>query len=442
MEKQRKLTKQEITAILSFIKPQQGIPEECAIATCQKIIDDLTVQLNDISIYPSLIPELSHTIEKQYYSSLIEPGEAVGVITAQSIGEKQTQNMLNTFHKAGSGEKQPTVSKFSDLLNATKEPKTPSCLVYFKHGNNTIKELRQTIGHSLVQLTFGDIIKSSEICVNKSDEPWYEAFREFNDVDENYKSCISCKLNMDILYEYGLVMKDVADFISKEYSDLFAIYSPDCIGQFDLFACTDSIEIPEDGRISYVTEENAVEIYLEEVVLSRILNIVICGIDGVKRMYFMRDKDKWMVEIENYPCKLPASVTRFKKILALEHVDETRTTSSNMWDIYYTFGVQAARAYMIEQFSEIMAGINKCHVKLLVSKMVHSGTIKSISRYSMRDEDSGPFSKASNEETLDNFLRASLYGQEEPITGVSASIICGTRPKIGSGLCELHAILE
>ena len=55
----------------------------------------------------------------------------------------------------------------------------------------------------------------------------------------------------------------------------------------------------------------------------------------------------------------------------------------------------------------------------------------------MRNEESGPMGKASFEETMDNFLKAGVYGQEEATRGVSASIICGKLAQIGTGVCEL-----
>jgi hypothetical protein len=69
--------------------------------------------------------------------------------------------------------------------------------------------------------------------------------------------------------------------------------------------------------------------------------------------------------------------------------------------------------------------------------MTYTGGISSISRYTMRNEDCGPMGKASFEETMDNFLKAGAYGQNEATRGVSASIICGKRANIGTGVCEL-----
>lgn len=40
-------------------------------------------------------------MELKYMRSLAAPGEAVGVIAAQSVGEPSTQMTLNTFHMAG-----------------------------------------------------------------------------------------------------------------------------------------------------------------------------------------------------------------------------------------------------------------------------------------------------------------------------------------------------
>ncbi|GJN38816.1 hypothetical protein PR202_gb27892 [Eleusine coracana subsp. coracana] len=49
------------------------------------------------------IEELMKLMNVKYLSSLVDPGEAVGVVAAQSIGEPSTQMTLNTFHLAGSG---------------------------------------------------------------------------------------------------------------------------------------------------------------------------------------------------------------------------------------------------------------------------------------------------------------------------------------------------
>jgi DNA-directed RNA polymerase subunit A" len=375
--------------------------------------------------------------------------------TVESTRNFQLWNGINcrdTFHRAGSADKQPVVSKFSELLNATNKPKAPSFYIYFSHGNNTISELRNTIGHSIVQLTFKKITKSFSIHVDKEEEHWYPAFYIMNGENERgYTDCVSLKIDMDILYEYKLRLKDIADHISKEYSDLYCIFSPDCFGQLDIFLDTNNIEFPEE-KLIFVTKDNSREIYLEEVVQPTLENIVLCGISGIMNIFFVEEKTskKWFIETENSREKVIESVKfkntkdkptdsikRFKKVLAHPSVDMTKTVSNNIWDIYHTLGIEATRQYMIDEFSKIMEGINICHVMLLVDKMTNKGIISSISRYTMRMEDTGVLAKSSFEETLDNLLGAGIYGQQEPTRGVSSSIICGKRARIGTGLCDV-----
>jgi len=93
----RLLTKDEIENILDFIKPNKNIPVESAIASSNLIKERFRKQLRNQEIYPSVIPSLKKEIEKNYRNSLIQPGESVGIIAAQSIGEKNTQSTLNSI---------------------------------------------------------------------------------------------------------------------------------------------------------------------------------------------------------------------------------------------------------------------------------------------------------------------------------------------------------
>ena len=429
MSSKRLLSEYEINNILSFIKPQIGIPFESAKSISDSNKEDLKKQLKSQLIYPEMILELQKEIEKQYFSSLIQPGESVGVIGAQSIGENQTQTTLNTFHKAGSSEKTVTtgVPRLEELLNATKDQNSSNCIVYMDKKYDSIKKMRDTIGNSVVELTFGKISKSSTIIMNKKDEPWYEDFKIIYGCDEyDYSDCISFKLNNDILFEYKLNMEKIRHILLEEYSDMRCIFSPDSIGQMDIFVDTENINLPEN-RLSFITADNASEIYLEEVVQPILNKFVICGINRIEAIYLKDDIQTFETDGSN-----------FQKLLGLPFVDSTRTISNNIWEIYNVLGIEATRKFLIEELMMIMEGINKCHIQLLADKMTNGGIISSISRYSMRTAESGPLGKASFEETMDNFLKAAIYGQEEETKGVSSSIICGKRSQIGSGFCELR----
>lgn len=450
----RKLTRNEVEDIISFLDISSTdnipIPHETAKSISDTTKIDILEQLKKIEIHPALIGKLKKKLKREYIDSLIQPGECVGVIVAQSIGEKQTQTNLNTFHKAGSSDNQPVVSVFSELLNATMNPKSPSYTIYFKEGNSSIKEIRETIGSTIVQVMFKRIIKDIRIEINKVDEKWYSLFEIIHGKREkNFNDCLSIKIDMDFLFEYKIKLSDISEKLQEEYPELYCIYSPDCFGQIDIFIDSQNIELDEK-QILFVTENNKSEIFLDEVVQPQLEGTILFGIKGIQTIYYKqkreKDRSEWFIETENVKEKkekLENLQTRFRKILSHPKVDMTQTASNNIWEIYQVFGIEAVREYMIEQFSSIMEGINLCHVMLLVDKMTYTGSISSISRYTMRKEENSVFCSSSFEETLDNFLKAGFYAYDEPTSGISASIICGKKSRMmGSGICEVVLDLE
>jgi len=344
-------------------------------------------------------------------------------------------NTLNTFHKAGQSEKTVTVGvpRFQEILNATRDPKSTNCKVFFKGGNTSIQDLRKTVGNGFVELNLGGLSNGMKICVNKKYEPWYEVFDCMYDTRYMcYTNCISISLKMDTLYEYNLSIETIAKTIEKSYEDIACVFSPLQYGQLDVFIDTSEINLP-DNRLLFIDTENCWEIYLEECVQPMLENLTICGIRGITNIYYCKDGEEWIIETDG---------SNFRKLLAHPFVDMTRTTSNNVWEIYETLGIEAAREFLIEELTGIMEGINLCHIKLLVERMTFSGTISSISRYTMRYEESGPLCRASFEESLENFLKAACRGEVESTNGVSASIICGKRANVGTGMVNLRVDIE
>jgi len=90
----RYLTEKEIDDMLDFIKPNKSLPSDSALSIVKNNKDRLTNQLKKQKIYPELIYDLKKLVEQNYYKSLIQPGESVGIIAAMAIGEKQTQNSI------------------------------------------------------------------------------------------------------------------------------------------------------------------------------------------------------------------------------------------------------------------------------------------------------------------------------------------------------------
>ena len=425
----RLLKPTEIEDILSTIKLPGSIPNDSADYVMESTKNDLRDQLRSQKIYPHLIPILKEQIEKEYFTSLIQPGESVGILSAQSIGERQTQTTLNTFHTCGISDKTMTVGvpRFQELLNATKDPKMVNCKVYLNCHNLSIQDIRENVSNRIVGLTLSEITKSALVETSKSRERWYAAQEIIYDRPLEYQDCISFQLDMHRMYDFRISIEMVARMIEDQFVDIHCMCSPSQIGRLDVFVKTDEIELP-DNRDNFNGTIDASLIYLEEVVKPVLDKITICGIQGINNIFYTRENDEWIIETDG---------SNFTLLLGVPEVDSIRTVSNNVWDIYNVLGIEAARSFLIEEFNTIMDGINACHAKLLVEKMTILGTISSISRYTLRREEAGPCSRASFEETMDNFLKAAAFGEKEHTRGVSASIICGKRSNVGTGAMEL-----
>ena len=347
-------------------------------------------------------------------------------------------------HKCGQSEKQiiAGVPKFQELLNATKDPKLTSCKIFFKKEDpeiNTIQNLRKIVSNNIVELTLGKISKKISICLDKEPEPWYDTFTLLYEDEEWYKdfndheNCLRVELNLDVLYEYKLPLEKIAEKINKEYDDIYCVFSPLHLGILDIYVNVNSIELPED-RILFITKDNAIEIYLDEVVQVNLEKTIIAGISGIDCIYYTTtDSGEWIVETEG---------TNYMDVLCCDIVDPLLTVSNNVWEILDILGIEAAREFLIQEFVDIMEGINICHAKLLVERMTFAGTISSITRYTMRKQQTSIMGRASFEESLDNFQNAAINGDVEFTNNISASIVCGTQGRIGTGITDLMIDVE
>lgn len=450
----RTLTKSEISDILSFFDNQKTtcIPDDTNKASLDIIKKDIETQLKQIEIHPEGIQQLKHEIIASFHSSQVQAGESVGILTAQSIGERQTQMTLNTFHSAGMAIATVItgVPRFGELLNATTSPKMVSCQIYFKDHDDNIETLRQHIGSKIRQFTLKNIVDETEISYNYVDKPWYGSYfimypentEPISSYPQNY-GIITVFLDKMTIYEYCIDLKEICNNIENQYDDIICIPSPIKFAQIDIFVDISNIDVADMNL--FINEEDKANIYITNVVIPHLFEIIVCGIPSVHNFFFnkynpidigekpdFQGQQKWMVETQG---------SNYKKLLAMDIVRSDILVSNNMWDIYEILGIEAARAFLIDEFTNVVSSdgtyINVRHVMLLVDMMTFSGTISSISRYGVKRDQAGPLAKASFEESLDNFLKAGVFGDIESTKGISASIMCGKRSNIGTGLCEL-----
>ncbi len=378
-------------------------------------------QLQGVEVYPALVPKIILQLKKQLVKTLVPAGDAVGVITAQSVGERQTQMTLNTFHRAGliSTTVVTGVPRFSELLNATKNQKAVSSTIVFNPPCKTIAEARR-LGSKIVLTLVSDVVEKYKV-ERVSEESWYKVFCSKKEIQIESKFRLRCVLKRETLFTRKINPMMLCQKIEEEFEDLKCIVSPLSVGILDIF-----FDPPSDDLVE-------VTAFCQKIMIPQTKQIPICGVSGITEIFYQDDDDgNWFAATTG---------SNFKTLASLPFVDFENLLSNDMWEIYHTLGVEAAREFLIEEFTNVVSSdgtyINARHIMLIADIMTQLGGIVSVSRYGMKREITGPVAKASFEESLDNFMKAGAFGEVETTKGCSASVMIGKTCKLGAGLCDI-----
>jgi DNA-directed RNA polymerase II subunit RPB1 len=115
---------------------------------------------------------LLDTIVLMYKRAIVAPGEMVGMIAAQSIGEPTTQLTLNTFHSAGVASKSNVtrgVPRIEEILSLSENTKNPSLTIYMKKDEETDKDMVRDKIPSVEITILGEVVEMVEICFDPDD---------------------------------------------------------------------------------------------------------------------------------------------------------------------------------------------------------------------------------------------------------------------------------
>jgi hypothetical protein len=441
----RNLTEEEIGSICALIPLNPSIPSETAECVRSGLVKNLREQLADVLIYPEGIPKLRKTIEEEYYRSLLQAGEMVGVQAATSIGEPVSQMTLNAFHYSGistigisSG-----VPRVEEILNASKKQKSRMMNLYMKDKKD-LREIRKEVYHSVTEVCLGTLLSKVEIDfiqrfeeLDEEEQKWYGLYMDMysSEIMEENQFLVQWRirlhLNRDPLFHHSVSTLDVARKIEHSFRDLHAVASPTSIGIVDVFVDFNGIKIKKKKE-EEEKEDNAKEIKcIHNVVLPYLKDIMICGMEGVTDVYLHKEQGEWVIDTNG---------SNLYAAFANEALDYTRCMSSDIWEIYRILGVEATRNFIIQEFYKVLASsgasVGRRHIELLADSMTYQGKINSVNRYGIDRDQIGPMAKASFEESVRNFFIAAVNGETDHM-GVSASIMGGKMVRSGTGFVDL-----
>jgi DNA-directed RNA polymerase II subunit RPB1 len=411
------------------------------------------------------------TIILDYKRAIVAPGEMVGMIAAQSIGEPTTQMTLNTFHFAGVASKSNVtrgVPRIEEILSLSASLKNPSLTVYLKPEDETDKDKANTIQYMLEHTKLEEVVKSVEICFDPDDmntlidedKSTMAQFREFEKIideclqtetavtDETEKSKWVIRMVMDpeTMLEKNITMDDVHFTLNNTYRDeiscVYSDYNADkLVFRIRMTNILKNASSKAQKKAKLNPLDQSDQIYILKNFQDQLLNnIVLRGIKNIDKVILRKVKDNLKEKAGSYVKEdiwvLDTIGTNLLDVLGLDYIDPNRTTSNDIIEIYEVLGMEAARQAIYNELADVIefdgTYLNFHHMALLCDRMTFSHKMISIFRHGINNDDIGPIAKASFEETPEMFLKAARHAELDNMRGISANVMCGQEGLFGT----------
>ncbi|TDL29688.1 beta and beta-prime subunits of DNA dependent RNA-polymerase [Rickenella mellea] len=190
------------------------------------------------SVIPSrkeLIPakRFRNLMNVKYMRSLVDPGEAVGLLAAQGVGEPSTQMTLNTFHFAGHGAANVTlgIPRLREIvMTASIKPKTPSMKLKVRPGTSGTdvdafckKASRLCLSQVVEKVTVKERLSKTrrkEFVVDLSFYPSNEYQQEYDISTEELLSAFGTKFPLILKKEIQTELRKLSFDIKSQLTDL------------------------------------------------------------------------------------------------------------------------------------------------------------------------------------------------------------------------------
>jgi DNA-directed RNA polymerase subunit A" len=410
----RHLSRAEIDELLEpFWEYQSAVlTDEFRVRGFELMTAPIRRELERLEIYPAIIGLLKGKLFDLYRPP--DVGKAVGICAAQSIGEVNTQMTLNTFHTAGLAKTQVIsgVPRLLEILftTKTKTPSTHACFVEVLEGHDPARVLRALIFQSFATM-------STSIAIEPIARDWEATYAEFyarDPVAASVSTRVLVVLDRERLYRSDTTLADLRALILDNFPVIDVYFSPLFIGEISILC----------GGRKLATE-----------VVKNLPKVQVKGIKGIEGAFIVPATDA-------SPLFIQTEGTNLSEILDVSGVNGRETFSNNFWEIYELWGIETVREMLRVDMVAIMPNLAVAHIDLILDRMTVSGRLKSLTRYTRKHERASVISKSTFEETLLNFIRATLYEEEDNLQGTSASIMCADTVKIGTGIVTLVPDLD
>ncbi|MDA4116811.1 MAG: DNA-directed RNA polymerase subunit A' [Thaumarchaeota archaeon] len=322
----------------------------------------------------------------------VEPGEASGIVAAQSIGEPGTQMTLRTFHFAGVKERDVTLGlpRLMELVDARKIPAKPSMDVYLDESYKNSKEKALKVANDILFTKIGNVIEYSEV-----------------DPTEGIK----LHLNESMMVERDVKPEEVAEAMETGKRN---------------------VQLEKGGKVIRVNLENA-DLSTLFTLRNKLMNMKLKGIPGITRVTVVQDNEEWVIQTAG---------SNLAKVIAVPGVDTKRITTNNIHEVAQVLGIEAARATLIREVMSTLdeqgLEVDVRHIFLVADLMTSKGYLQQIGRHGIAGTKTSVLARAAFEITVPTLAEAAIYGESEELKGVTENVIVGLPIPVGTGIVDLY----
>ncbi len=343
------------------------------------------------------VTEVIEEVVKRYRRAIVDPGEAVGMVAAQSIGEPSTQMTLRTFHFAGVREFNITLGlpRLIEIVDAKRTPSTPIMHIYLEGEAKKDKNKALEIAKKIKLTTIEDV--SKDIVIDYL----------------NY--AIIIELDSEMLENRGVTAKDVAKALNR------------------IKGKKGKVEVQGEDRVVFYT--GVEDISKLRRIRDRILSLRLKGIKGITNTLVRYEES-----IGEYV--IVAEGSNLAAVLSLDGVDYRRTRTNNVHEVMEVLGIEAARAAIIDEMKSVLdeqgLDVDIRHIMLVADAMTLTGRVRQVGRHGIAGEKASVLARAAFEVTVRHLAEAALRGEQDTLKGVAENVIVGSTPiPLGTGIVKL-----
>lgn len=336
------------------------------------------------------LEELVKKVDARYKKTVVEFGEPVGTVAAQSIGEPGTQMMMRTKHYAGVAmEVTRGLPRLIEIFDARSIPSTPRMDIHLisKHSKNEAKA--KLFANKIIVTTVNQLARTIDI--------------------DFANSRIGIKFDSEKLQERGMKIQDALIILKKELRY--------------------TLEVERDTLFVYSKKATAASLYALK---DKVRAAMVSGVPGIEHAVIQKEGDEYVIYTRG---------SNLKEIIEMEDVDQTRTSSNDPHQIEKVLGIEAARTCIINETMDTLrdAGltVDIRHVMMIADMMSVDGLVRPIGRHGVSGKKGSVLARASFEETVKHLLDASMKGERDTLTGVVENVIVGQVISVGTGLPKL-----